>query len=395
LKQSGIEASKTSGKVSTSFIIIQIVALLLVTFIFMLSLELMASAFNLLGRDIIEEIIKATSNPFISLFIGLLSTAIVQSSSTTTSMIVAIVASGALTLESAVPMIMGANIGTTITSTIVSLGHIIDKKAFRKAFAVAILHDFFNILVTLILFPLEYYFRLLSSLARSVTSHVFGIASAPSTLVKLTVRPLADLVTGLTNQNGLLLLAISIMLLFFTIRYLTNLLKKLVIGESQKRMDKYVFNSPVASLLWGAGFTATIHSSSTATSLIVPLVAADKLSIKKAFPFVMGANVGTTITALIASISKSEAALSIALAHVLFNVIGVLIFFPIPAIRHIPVHLARYLGSLTIKNRLVGLAYIVLTFFLIPFILIYLSNQDTPKAGIHKPSTPAMEQKPK
>jgi sodium-dependent phosphate cotransporter len=80
---------------------------------------------------------------------------------------------------------------------------------------------------------------------------------------------------------------------------------------------------------------------------------------------------------------------------VLFNVIGVLIFFPIPAIRHIPVHLARYLGSLTIKNRLVGLAYIVLTFFLIPFILIYLSNQDTPKAGIHKPSTPAMEQKPK
>jgi sodium-dependent phosphate cotransporter len=310
-------------------------------------------------------------------------------------MIVAIVASGALTLESAVPMIMGANIGTTITSTIVSLGHIIDKKAFRKAFAVAILHDFFNILVTLILFPLEYYFRLLSSLARSVTSHVFGIASAPSTLVKLTVRPLADLVTGLTNQNGLLLLAISIMLLFFTIRYLTNLLKKLVIGESQKRMDKYVFNSPVASLLWGAGFTATIHSSSTATSLIVPLVAADKLSIKKAFPFVMGANVGTTITALIASISKSEAALSIALAHVLFNVIGVLIFFPIPAIRHIPVHLARYLGSLTIKNRLVGLVYIVLTFFLIPFILIYLSNQDKPKAGIHKPSTPAMEQKPK
>jgi Na+/phosphate symporter len=63
-------------------------------------------------------------------------------------------------------MIMGANIGTTITSTIVSLGHIIDKKAFRKAFSVAILHDFFNILVTLILFPLEYYFGLLSSLAQ-------------------------------------------------------------------------------------------------------------------------------------------------------------------------------------------------------------------------------------
>jgi sodium-dependent phosphate cotransporter len=290
-------------------------------------------------------------------------------------------------------MIMGANIGTTITSTIVSLGHIIDKKAFRKAFSVAILHDFFNILVTLILFPLEYYFRLLSSLSRWVTGHVFGIASAPSTLIKLTVKPIADFVTSLTNQNGLLLLIISILLLFFTIRYITNLLKKLVIGESQKRMDKYVFNSPVASLLWGTGFTAAIHSSSTATSLIVPLVAADKLSIKKAFPFVMGANVGTTITALIASVSKSEAALSIALAHVLFNIIGVIIFFPIPVIRNIPVHLARYLGSLTVKNRLVGLVYIVLTFFLIPFILIYFSNQDHPKANLRTPQPPATQQK--
>ncbi|MDO1451225.1 Na/Pi symporter [Rhodocytophaga aerolata] len=385
MKQSSIEESKPSPKISTSFIIIQVVALLLVTFIFMLSLELMASAFNLLGRNIIEEIIKATSNPFISLFIGLLSTAIVQSSSTTTSMIVAIVASGALTLESAVPMIMGANIGTTITSTIVSLGHIIDKKAFRKAFAVAILHDFFNILVTLILFPLEYYFGLLSSLSRVVTSQVFGIASGPSTLVKLTVKPLADIVTSLTNQNGLILLILSVFLLFFTIRYLTNLLKKLVIGESQKRMDKYVFGSPTGSLLWGAGLTAAIHSSSTTTSFIVQLVAADKLSIKKAFPFIMGANVGTTITALIASISKSEAALSIALAHVLFNVIGVFIFFPIPVIRQIPVYLARYLGSLTMKNRLVGLIYIILTFFLIPFILIYLSNDNSANSSQKPP----------
>jgi sodium-dependent phosphate cotransporter len=160
-------------------------------------------------------------------------------------------------------------------------------------------------------------------------------------------------------------------------------------------MDKYVFNSPVASLLWGTGFTAAIHSSSTATSLIVPLVAADKLSIKKAFPFVMGANVGTTITALIASVSKSEAALSIALAHVLFNIIGVIIFFPIPVIRNIPVHLARYLGSLTVKNRLVGLVYIVLTFFLIPFILIYFSNQDHPKANLRTPQPPATQQKAK
>jgi sodium-dependent phosphate cotransporter len=90
----------------------------------------------------------------------------------------------------------------------------------------------------------------------------------------------------------------------------------------------------------------------------------------------MGANIGTTITALLASVSKSEAAVSLAIAHVLFNVIGVLIFYPIPIIRAIPVWLARKLGSLTVKNRLLGFVYIILTFFLIPFLLIYFSNSE-------------------
>jgi sodium-dependent phosphate cotransporter len=298
---------------------------------------------------------------------------------------VAVVASGALSLESAVPMIMGANIGTTVTSTIVSLGHIVDKREFRKAFAVAILHDFFNILVTIILFPLEYYFGLLSRLSSEVTRLVLGVGSAPGNLVKLTVRPIAEYITNFSNNNGILLLIASVILLFCSIKYITFLFKKLMIGESQKKIDKYVFGSPGKSLLWGIGLTGAIHSSSATTSLIVPLVAADKLSVKKAFPFIIGANIGTTITALIASISKSEAALSIALAHVLFNVIGALIFYPIPAVRNIPVQLARYLGTLTVKNRLIGLVYLVLTFFLIPFLLISF-GEPKPRRKVEIPS---------
>ncbi|QHT71882.1 Na/Pi cotransporter family protein [Rhodocytophaga rosea] len=350
----------------------------------MLSLDLMSVAFKSLGADIIEHIIQATSNPFISLFIGLLTTAIVQSSSTVTSMIVAVVASGALSLESAVPMIMGANIGTTVTSTIVALGHIIDKREFRRAFAVATVHDFFNILVTIILFPLEYYFGMLSQLSVLVTGAIINLGNKPGELVKLTISPVSEYIKNLSNENGILLLIISVILLFIAIKYLTVLLKQLVIGESQKKMDKYVFGAPGKSLLWGMVLTGAIHSSSVTTSLIVPLVAADKLSVKKAFPFIMGANIGTTITAMIAAISKSEAALSIALAHVLFNVIGVLIFYPIPAIRNIPVQLARSLGSLTVKNRLIGLVYIILTFFLIPFLLISLVE---PKNNKNKPSS--------
>lgn len=380
LKERGIEISRKNR--ATIFTILRLAALLLVVFAFMLSLELLSSSFRLLGSDTVQIIISATSNPFISLFIGLLTTAIVQSSSLVTSMIVAVVASGTLSLEGAIPMVMGANIGTTVTSTIVSLAHIVNKKEFRKAFAVATLHDFFNILVTIILFPLEYYFGLLSSLSLMVTQLVLGIGVKPGVLINWTVKPIAEQLSGYFERYPLLLLVIAVVILFGSINYLSVLLRYLLIGNSQKMMEKSVFGTPIKALLWGIGITGAIHSSSVTTSLVVPLVATDKLSVKKAFPFIMGANIGTTITALLASISKSEAAISIAFVHLLFNLIGVLIFFPIPAVRYIPVFLARKLGNLTVHNRLVGLAYLSCTFFLIPFLLIYLSE---PKN--HQPAT--------
>ncbi|MDX1628323.1 MAG: Na/Pi symporter, partial [Fulvivirga sp.] len=97
-------------------------AIIAIIFIFLFAIELMGEAFNHLSKNVAQSILFATSNPFVGLFIGLLITALIQSSSTSTSMIVAVVASGSITLADAVPMIMGANIGTTLTSTIVSLG---------------------------------------------------------------------------------------------------------------------------------------------------------------------------------------------------------------------------------------------------------------------------------
>jgi sodium-dependent phosphate cotransporter len=88
----------------------------------------------------------------------------------------------------------------------------------------------------------------------------------------------------------------------------------------------------------------------------------------------MGANIGTTITALLAAIFKSEAAVSLAIAHLIFNFIGVVIFLPLAKIRSFPVDLARRFGLLASENRLIGFFYIILTFFLIPFLLIYLSR---------------------
>ena len=115
--------------------------------LFMLSIQLMGTAFKAWGTGTAQSILEVTSNPFIGLFIGLLVTAILQSSSTTTSLAVAAVASGSVSLQHAVPIVMGANVGTTITSTIVSLGYITKTNEFRKAISAGTSHDFFNVIV--------------------------------------------------------------------------------------------------------------------------------------------------------------------------------------------------------------------------------------------------------
>ena len=93
----------------------------------------MVSSLGFLSKESLNLLFTYTSNPFVGLFIGLLMTAVLQSSSTTTAMIVAVVASGNLDLYSAIPMVMGANIGTTITSDLVSLSFVAKRSEFRRA----------------------------------------------------------------------------------------------------------------------------------------------------------------------------------------------------------------------------------------------------------------------
>lgn len=353
--------------------------LLAFLFAFLVALQLMILSFKSLNASMIEHIIVATSNPFIGLFIGLLVTALIHSSSTTTTTIVAIVASGTVSLENAVYMVMGANIGTTVTSTMVSMGHITRKKEFRKAIVAGTVHDFFNIFTTIILFPLEYYFKILSSSASYLSSFMGSSSSIgfPNLLspVLYFINPIPEYLIYISNNQTWFTLLLGMALLFSSIRFISLLFKDIIFDKSYNQVEHYFFGSPMQSLFFGIVVTGIVQSSTLVTSVIVPIVANNRLSIKKAFPIIMGANIGTTFTAFLAAMSSSETALSIALCHVLFNCIGVFIFFPIKYVRNIPVRMARLLSKIAIKNRLIGLVYIVLVFFVIPFGLIYFSRE--------------------
>ncbi|TAE67325.1 MAG: hypothetical protein EAZ85_15150 [Bacteroidetes bacterium] len=346
---------------------------------FLISLKLLILSFKTLHVEIIESVILATANPFIALFIGILITALLQSSSTVTSALVAAVASGMITTQNAVYLIMGANIGTTVTSTIVSLGHIMRKKEFRRAFAAATLHDFFNILTAIILFPLEYYFNTLSNLTKYFTHFFvdykgFGIFYLVNPVTYI-LEPITQTIYVSLGEISWLALVVAVASLFLMIRGMSMSFKQSLQQNFEGVWEKYLFGSAWQSLLSGILITAFVHSSSLVTSLVVPIVASNRLSVRRCFPFLMGANIGTTITALLAALpQQNEAALQIAFVHIFFNIIGVMIFFPILFFRNIPIFLARNLGKLAIKNRIIGLIYITFVFFLLPFLLIWFSK---------------------
>lgn len=347
-------------------------------FLFLLAIDFIGYSFRLLNKDIAESIINLTSNPFISLFIGLLITAIIQSSSTSTSMIVAIVASGSIEFSDAIPMIMGANIGTTLTSTLVSLSFITNREEFRKAIGAGVVHDFFNILVVAILFPLEYNYGILTNLSSSASNFILGadyVGQDNEFRYFLLTKPIV-LFIGDMLPYPLVLAISSFVLLAISVKFLAQTLYKSITGGSREFLQKYFFGSPYRSFFWGIVFTAGVQSSSVTTSVIVPFVATRKISLKQCFTFILGANIGTTITALIAALFKSEAAVSIALVHLFFNLIGVLVFLPFPIVRNIPVKMAKSFGRLAMKFRLAGFVYIIITFFLIPFALISINREE-------------------
>jgi sodium-dependent phosphate cotransporter len=369
--RAGVERDFTVRTTSRREIISKLVALAGLVYLFILSITLLGDAFKLFGKDFAETIFHATSNPVIGLMIGLITTAIIQSSSTTTSIIVGLVASGVLSFESAVPMVMGANIGTSVTNIIVSLGHINRGDEFKRAFCGSLLHDFFNICSVIVLLPLQIYFNIIGGSAKYFESVFSGFGGLKFTSpLKAITGPVAELIIHLTNRSGWLSALVALLLLFIALRYIVVVLKSMVLAKVEKFFQRYIFRTPILGFLLGVALTTLVQSSSITTSIVVPLIGAGVITIPQIYPYLLGANIGTTITAFLASfVTGSHQAVAVAFAHLIFNIFGIFIFWPLKAI---PIWLARTLSEFTQKSRLVPIGYIVVVFFLIPGIIIYL-----------------------
>jgi sodium-dependent phosphate cotransporter len=361
---------------STTRIWARFLTLAAVLYAFLVGLDMMGLAFKLFGGDFAETLITTTANPFVGLFVGILATSLVQSSSTTTSITVGLVAANALTIEGAIPIIMGANIGTSVTNTIVSLAHVTRREEFQRAFAGATVHDFFNWLAVLLLFPLEYFTHYLSRSAGILTRVLEDVGGIELfNPLKAIVRPTAEAASALTGESGAATLVIGLGLLMGSLKLLVDLLKVIMSERAEQILHRTLFRSPAAAIVAGAAMTVMVQSSSITTSAIVPLVGAGVVTLEQLFPFTIGANIGTTITAMLAALSTANpAAVSVAFAHLIFNLTAGLVIYVPPAMRRIPLALASGLGKLASENRMLAGVYIVIVFFGIPLLLLFLSG---------------------
>ena len=324
-----------------------------------------------------RELFEFATNPFVALLIGTLATALVQSSSTVTSVVVGLVAGG-LPIEIAIPMVMGANIGTTVTNTLVSLGHIRKKSEFRRAFAAATVHDFFNLMCVIIFLPLEIMFGFLQKSSAWAASHMVDAESMSmkgfnfiKPLTKPVISEIKSMLSFLPEKAAAItLIVLGILAIFIAITIIGRVLRALMVGRAKKILHSAIGRGPVTGIASGTVVTVLVQSSSTTTSLMVPLVGSGVFKPKDIYPFTLGANIGTTITGLLAATALSGPGaifgLQIALVHLFYNILGVCVVYGLPFLRNIPLKAAKRLADVATERHSLAAAYVLTVFFIIP-----------------------------
>jgi sodium-dependent phosphate cotransporter len=337
------------------------------------------------GREGARAIFEFASNPVLGVICGLLATALVQSSSTVTAVIVGLVAGG-LPVGIAIPMILGANVGTTVTNTIVSLGSATESASFRRAFAAASVHDIFNLLALAIFLPIEVAFGVLERasavLAGAIGGQGFAAGGGSVWSPDALIDPAASLVGTVVSLGGIvqpplagiLMIAVGVGGVVGAVLALGAILRAAMTGTARGILDHSLGRGRVRGAVAGAITTVLVQSSSTTTSLVVPLAGAGAITLRQVYPFTVGANVGTAVTALIAAFGvqgpHAETALQIALVHLLYNTLAGTVFLAVPLLSDVPVRGAEWLSAQLTRSKLAVPGYVLAVFFGLPGLLI-------------------------
>lgn len=347
-------------------------------YVFLVGVSSLENGIKVMGQDVQEALFSAVTNPLAGLFVGILATVVVQSSSASTSVIVGLVASGAVGVDAAVPMIMGANLGTTVTNTLVALGHVRQTVEFRRALAAATVHDFFNVMAVAILLPIELATGILGRVAKAMSERLVGASGTEwrSPVREVVAHPVewirsfGEALGATGNALGVVMVVIGIAIILVSLTFITKNMKRLVANRIERSLNALLGKGGgLMAMALGVVITIAVQSSTITTSIMVPLTAAGVLTLRNAYPMTLGANIGTTITAILAAMAASRPeALTIAFVHTLFNCTAIAIVYPIQIIRELPVRAAEMLADLAADKRAWAVVYVVGMFIVVPLI---------------------------
>nr|WP_194717433.1 Na/Pi symporter [Vibrio sp. S9_S30] len=378
------QATSTAAPRSSSARWLRWANLAFMLYLLLLAVSMVGSGFKWASGEHAKTLFEFASHPVAGLMIGLVATALIQSSSTVTSIIVGLVAGG-LPVATAIPMIMGANIGTTVTNTLVSLGHVRCKVEFKRAFASATIHDFFNLLAVIIFLPLEMMFGILEKISHWLISPMLATGDMSIkgfNFIKPITKPVINAIKEPLASfgdvaGGVMLIILGIATLFVAITVMGKLMKSLMVGRARDILKNAIGRGPLHGIASGSVVTVLVQSSSTTTSLMVPLVGSGVLKVRDVYPFTLGANIGTCITALLAATAVSGEfavfALQIALVHLVFNVMATAFIYGIPFLRELPIKGADLISDMAMKNKSVVVGYLLAVFIIMPGTILALT----------------------
>ncbi|MDP7030431.1 MAG: Na/Pi symporter [Phycisphaerales bacterium] len=366
---------------------------LLSLYFFLCAINVMGSGLKSIGKETtwLADAIAQGDNPLVALMASVLVTSVVQSSSFTTSLIITLVAAGELSAGTAVFAVMGANIGTSITGIIVSLGTLRIKRQFRRAYATALMHAIPNVLTMLLLFPLEWVTSstspdgftggILTRIARWITSTLdLGSGEKMFNPIKEITKPVVAAVESVAGwlSGGNVTAAASIVavfgliVLFFALVGLVKNLKDALLARLEGLFTVLIFRNDLLAWISGITSTVAVQSSSVTTSLMVPIAGAGAVKLRRVFPFMLGCNIGTTVTGVIAATANPTAgAVIVAVSHVIFNLTDNAIWYPL---RIIPIRLAKWYSALAMRRRKYAFLFLGTVFLIVPAVALLVSE---------------------
>lgn len=340
----------------------------------------------------VQAILDASfSTPATALLSGIVITSLIQSSSATIAIVVATVGAGVISVEQSVFILMGANIGTTITNTIVGLALSHQPDEFRRMAPSILVDDVYKILNVTLFFVIENATGLLHKLSVGFVAFLETSTAVSSALegfpdlIDLITEPI---VVGLVSAISLLPLSIGIHALLLGFLFFVMLVLSLsLMGETlehylhdrSREMLNRVFCGKYASFGIGFALCWLLQSSSVTVSLILPLVAQNAIMLPAVYYYSIGAALATTCDAgqIISYLKFGPLGLTAGMVHILLNIFGAVLFLTVPGLRSLPIAIAEHLGGMMCRYRhapLLLVGYVGLLFFGIPLLVIFVSG---------------------